>query len=70
MISSSLMERSIYLFTKGSQQCFGKGRGHACVYSQDEIEAQLIQCVEQRYVDPDAADNPEKPEGDRLGLCF
>lgn len=57
------MERSIYWLIKECQHCFGMGRRHVCVFSWDEIEAQLIQCVEQKDADPDVADdNPEKPE--------
>lgn len=57
------MERSIYWFMKGSPHCFDVGRGHVCVFSQDEIEAQLVQCLKQKNADPDVADdNPEKPE--------
>lgn len=69
IICLCLLEWSIYLFMKGSQQCFGMGRGHICVFSQDEIRAQLVQCVEQNNSGPDVADyNPEKPQWDLLNL--
>ena len=35
---------------KGSRQCFGIGKEHVCVFSQDKIEAQLIWCVEPKIL--------------------
>lgn len=74
-ICSSLMERSIYLFMKGSRQCCGMGRGHVCglfffFSPQDETEIQLAWCVVQKDADSDGPDDtPEKPEWGQLGLC-
>lgn len=38
-------------------------RACLCFFSQDEIDVQLVQCVEQRYTYPDVADDYPENSG-------